>query len=144
MKIQFATTCVWCSLAYINYEIAKRNFELNVRLKDQAFEQIVAPPAAGGGGLAQTANAATQTTNLLSFQGNLIGAMLSLTNGWQTYQTQRLIVYRDIGILPYDEWEAFSELFPAQYHGPIIGHAPAGGAGFTPPPEARTATPESR
>ena len=55
-----------------------------------------------------------------------------------------LIVYRDIGILPYDEWEAFSELFPAQYHGPIIGHAPPGGAGFTPPPEARTATPESR
>ena len=40
-------------VAYINYEIAKRNFELNVRLKDQAFEQIVAPPAAGGGGLAQ-------------------------------------------------------------------------------------------
>ncbi len=56
----------------------------------------------------------------------MIGAMLALTNGWQTYQTNRLIVYRDIGILPYDEWEAFSELFPAQYHGPIIGHAPPG------------------
>ena len=27
--------------------------ELNVRLKDQAFEQIVAPPAAGHAGLAQ-------------------------------------------------------------------------------------------
>ncbi len=113
-------------VAYINYEIAKRNFELNVRLKDQAFEQIVAPPAAGGGGLAQTANAATQTTNLLSFQSAMITAMLALTNGWQIYETQRLIVYRDIGILPYDEWEAFSELFPAQYHGPIIGHAPPG------------------
>ena len=75
-------TYVKVQVAYINYEIAKRNFELNVRLKDQAFEQIIAPPAAGGGGLAQTANAATQTTNLLSFQGNMIGAMLSLTNGW--------------------------------------------------------------
>ena len=53
--------------------------------------------------------------------------MLALTNGWQAYQTARLIVYRDIGILPYDEWEAFSELFPSQYHGPIIGQAPAGG-----------------
>ena len=49
----------------------------------------------------------------------------------------RLTVYRDIGILPYDEWEAFSEIFPAQYHGPIIGHAPARGDRFTPPPEAR-------
>jgi len=130
--------------AYIFYEIAKRQFELNVRLKDQSFEQIIAPPAGGTQNLAQSANAATQTTNLLNFQGNLINFMLALTNGWQTYQTNRLIVYRDIGILPYDEWEAFSELFPSQYHGPIIGHAPAGGAGFTPPPEARTATPESR
>jgi Outer membrane efflux protein len=144
LKIQLRNDLRQVHLAYINYEIAKRNFELNVRLKDQAFEQIVAPPAAGGGGLAQVANAATQTTNLLTFQGNLITAMLSLTNGWALYQTQRLIVYRDIGILPYDEWEAFSELYPAQYHGPIIGTAPAGGAGFTPPPEARAATPESR
>jgi hypothetical protein len=144
LKIQLRNDLRLVHLAYINYEIAKRNFELNVRLKDQSFEQIVAPPAAaGGGGLAQTAQAATQTTNLLSFQANMIGAMLSLTNGWATYQTQRLIVYRDIGILPYDEWEAFSELYPAQYHGPILGHAPAGGTGFTPPPEARTATPES-
>ena len=55
--------------AYIGYEINKRNYELNVRLKDQAFEQIVAPPAGGTQSLAQSANAATQTTNLLSFQG---------------------------------------------------------------------------
>jgi hypothetical protein len=144
LKIQLRNDLRQVHQSYIFYEIAKRNYELNVRLKDQSFEQIVAPPAAGGGGLAQSANAATQTINLLNFQGNVIQAMLSLTNGWQGYQTNRLIVYRDIGILPYDEWEAFSELYPAQYHGPIIGSAPAGGAGFTAPPEARTATPESR
>ena len=34
-------------VSYINYEINKRVFELNVRLKDQSFEQIVAPPAGG-------------------------------------------------------------------------------------------------
>src|SRR4029077_2962954 len=114
------------------------------RLKDQAFEQIVAPPAGGTQALAQSANAATQTNNLLNFQGRLIQSMLSLTNGWQTYETARLIVYRDIGTLPYDEWEAFSELFPSQYHGPIIGQAPAGGAGFTAPPETGEAPPERR
>jgi hypothetical protein len=128
-------------LSYINYEIAKRNFELNVRLKDQAFEAIIAPPAGGTQALAQSANAAAQTINLLNFQRTLITSMLALTNGWQAYQTNRLIVYRDIGNLPYDEWEAFSELFPSQYHGPIIGQAPAGGAGFTPPPAARAAAP---
>jgi len=144
LKIQLRNDLRTVHLAYITYEISKRNFELNVRLKDQSFEQIVAPPAGGTQQLAQSASAATQTTNLLNFQGNLINAQLALTNGWQAYQTARLIVYRDIGILPYDEWEAFSELYPSQYHGPIIGHAPPGGRGFTPPPEARTATPESR
>jgi hypothetical protein len=143
LKIQLRNDLRNVHQAYIFYEIAKRNFELNVRLKDQAFETIIAPPAAGVAGT-QANNAAIQTTNLLNFQGQLVGAMLSLTNGWQNYQTQRLIVYRDIGILPYDEWEAFSELFPAQYHGPIIGHAPAGGAGFTPPAEAGAATVERR
>ena len=144
LKVQLRNDLRNVHTAYINYEIAKRNFELNVRLKDQSFEQIVAPPAGGTQNLAQAANAATQTTNLLNFQGNLVTTMLALTNGWQMYQTNRLIVYRDIGILPYDEWEAFSELYPAQYHGPIIGHAPPGGRGFTAPPGARTATPESR
>jgi hypothetical protein len=144
LKIQLRTDLRSVHQNYINYEIAKRNYELNVRLKDQSFEQIVAPPAGGTQALAQSANAATQTTNLLNFQTQVINAMLALTNGWQAYQTSRLIVYRDIGILPYDEWEAFSELFPSQYHGPIIGQAPAGGTGFTPPAEASAATPERR
>ena len=144
LKIQLRNDLRSVHSAYIAYEIAKRNYELNVRLKDQSFEQIVAPPAGGTQALAQSANAATQTTNLLNFQGNVIAAMLALTNGWQGYETARLFVYRDIGILPYDEWEAFSELFPAQYHGPIIGQAPAGGAGFTPPAETGTPPPEPR
>jgi hypothetical protein len=144
LKIQLRNDLRTVHSAYIGYEIAKRNYELNVRLKDQSFEQIVAPPAGGTQSLAQSANAATQTTNLLNFQGNVITAMLNLTNGWQAYQTARLFIYRDIGILPYDEWEAFSELFPSSYHGPIIGQAPAGGAGFTPPAEASAATPERR
>ncbi len=59
-------------VTYITYDINKRNLILNIRLKDQAFEQIVAPPqAATGQGLAQSANAATQTTNLINFQNTL-------------------------------------------------------------------------
>jgi hypothetical protein len=110
-------------VTYIQYEITKRNLVLNIRLKDQAFEQIVAPPqgAAGTGGLAQTANAATQTSNLIGFQRTLIGSEQGLINAFQSYQAARLTVYRDIGTLPYDEWEAFSELFPAEYRGPSLG-----------------------
>ena len=53
LKIQLRNDLRQVHLSYITYEIDKRNFELNVRLKDQAFEQIVAPPAGGGSGLAQ-------------------------------------------------------------------------------------------
>ena len=34
---------------YLTYEIAKRNFVLQVRQKDQSFEQIVAPPGRAAG-----------------------------------------------------------------------------------------------
>ncbi|MGP0065350.1 MAG: hypothetical protein ACLQGP_17330 [Isosphaeraceae bacterium] len=121
LKIQLRADLRNVHASYIQYEINKRNYELNVRLKDQSFEQIVAPPAGGTQSLAQSANAATQTTNLLSFQGASYRSQLALISQYEGYQTNRLIFYRDIGILPYDEWEAFSELFPSEYHGPIHG-----------------------
>ncbi|MDG3003493.1 TolC family protein [Paludisphaera mucosa] len=109
-------------VAYINYAIAKQQLELNIRLKDQAFEQIVAPPqATTGNSLAQSANAATQTSNLIGFQNGLINSETALLTTWQNFQLARLTLYRDIGTLPYDEWEAFSELFPAEYRGPSLG-----------------------
>jgi len=128
-------------VTYIQYEITKRNLVLNIRLKDQAFEQIVAPPQAQAGtqGLAQSANAATQTTNLIQFQSTLITSEVALINAYQSYQAARLTVYRDIGTLPYDEWEAFSELFPAEYRGPSLGtgtsntRKPAASAASKPP-----------
>ena len=107
---------------YLNYEISRRNFVLVVRQKDQAFEQIIAPPQAGTGqNLAQTANAAAQTSNLISFQRQLYTSQQAVINAYQAYEAARLTVYRDIGTLPYDEWEAFSELFPSEYRGPALG-----------------------
>ncbi|WP_406699491.1 hypothetical protein V5E97_11560 [Singulisphaera sp. Ch08] len=103
---------------YLTYEINRKNFTLAVRLKDQAFEQIIAPPqgaAAGGGGTAQAANAATQTTNLINFQRQLLTQENTLITNWLGYETARLTLYRDLGTLPYDEWEAYRELFPANY-----------------------------
>jgi hypothetical protein len=141
LKVQLRQDLRFVQLWYITYEINKRNYELNVRLKDQAFEQIVAPPQGGaqGQGLAQSANAATQTTNLLNFQRAVYGSQTGLIGAFENYQQYRLIFYRDIGTLPYDEWEAFRELFPAQYNGPIFGHdagrtGPAAGAEAPAPP----------
>src|SRR5690606_15967556 len=110
LKFQIRQDIRSLQVAYINYQIAKRNLVLNIQLKDQAFEQIIAPPAgaAGSSGVAQSANAATQTSNLINFQNQVVGTELDLLTTWQQYQLARLTLYRDLGTLPYDEWEAFS------------------------------------
>jgi hypothetical protein len=95
-------------LSYLSYEISKKNFILAIRQKDQAFEQIIAPPAAAAG----TNQAPLQTTNLIQFQGTLVNNENGLVTFWYNYQSQRLQLYRDLGTLPFDEWEAFYELFP--------------------------------
>ncbi|WP_148592789.1 TolC family protein [Aquisphaera giovannonii] len=131
VKYQLRSDIRAMQVQYIGYEITKRNLILNIQLKDQAFEQIIAPPqggAAGGVGLA--ANAATQTNNLVNFHNNLIRSEQALLSAYQSYQAARLTVYRDIGTLPYDEWEAFSELFPSEYRGPILSQG--GGASARP------------
>lgn len=122
LKLNLRQSVRQMQIAYYQYEISKQQLELQARLKDQAFEQLVAPPAAtSGNNLAATANAATQTQNLLQAQSQLIGQQGTLLSGWRSFQTARLTLYRDIGTLPYDEWEAFSELFPAEYRGPSLG-----------------------
>lgn len=100
---------------YLTYEIAKRNLVLTIRQKDQAFEQIIAPPQqqTGGGGAAQAGLAAAQTTNLINFQSQLLQLENTLINTWLLYETGRLTLLRDLGTLPYDEWEAYRELFSA-------------------------------
>ncbi|GAC1470526.1 MAG: hypothetical protein NVSMB9_15710 [Isosphaeraceae bacterium] len=115
-------------LNYLTFEIAKRNFILAIRLKDQAFEQIVAPPQ--GGAAVSTNQAALQTTNLINFQNQLLNFENSLVTSWYQYQVARLQLYRDLGILPYDEWEAFHELFPAEpiRSGPPTASAAAEGS----------------
>jgi hypothetical protein len=111
---------------YLNYEISRRNFVLVVRQKDQAFEQIIAPPQQPAGGAVspqQSNQAALQTTNLINFQGSLLNLENTLVRSWQQYELQRLQVYRDLGTLPYDEWEAFCELYPSEYTGGAGGGA---------------------
>ncbi len=113
LKYQLRNEIRQMELLYRQYEITKRNLILAIRLKDQAFEQIIAPPTAQAGNQA----AALQTTNLINFQQTVVTAENTLISTWYQYQTQRLQVYRDLGILPFDEWEAFDEIFPPDRSG---------------------------
>jgi hypothetical protein len=112
---------------YLTYEIARRNLVLTIRQKDQAFEQIIAPPA-GAASATQATQAAIQTTNLINFQSQLLARENQLAMNWQTFQLARLTLYRDLGIMPYDEWEAFHELFPTEYVNRDVAAAGAGPA----------------
>jgi hypothetical protein len=139
IKLQVRGDIRGLQITYLTYAIYKRNFVLYARQKDQAFENIIAPPqggqggAAGGGGTGSgnagtNASGAIQTQNLISAQSGLIQIENNLITQWYLYQQARLIVYRDLGNLPYDEWEAFYEIFPSEYRG--VG---AGGRGFASP-----------
>ena len=121
-KLQLRTDVRNLQVNYLNYELTKRNFVLYARQKDQSFENIVAPPQGGGTGTAAgNAGGAIQTQNLIGAQNALIQFENQLVTQWYQYQVNRLILYRDLGTLPYDEWEAFYELFPAQYAGVGVG-----------------------
>ncbi len=113
LKFQLRQEIRQMQLLYQQYLIAERNLVLSVRLKDQAFEQIIAPPQPNAGGN----QAALQTTNLIGFQLSVVGNENNLVALWYQYQLFRLQVYRDLGILPFDEWEAFDEIFPPDRSG---------------------------
>jgi hypothetical protein len=104
-----------------NYEISKANLVLVLRQRDQALQQIIAPPdqGAGAGGFNPNlaANQATQTINFITSVRDVLGLQNNLIQLWVGFQTQRLALYRDLGIMPYDEWEAYYELFPAEATG---------------------------
>ncbi len=141
-KLQLRNDLRSLQVGYLSYQLAKRNFVLYARQKDQAFENIVAPPQGGGaaaggatgaGNAGTNASAAVQTQNLTQAQNALINIENSLVTTWYGYQSSRMILYRDLGTLPYDEWEAFYELFPSEYRG--LG---AGGRGYASPIDAPT------
>jgi hypothetical protein len=93
------------------YEINKTALLLALRNRDQTLQNIIAPPAEGGGGAGTSQ--ATQTINFITSITQILGQQNSVVQGWVQYQTGRLAFYRDLGILPYDEWEAYYEFFPS-------------------------------
>ena len=134
IKFQLRMEIRQMQLLYTQYLVAEKNLILSVRTKDQSFEQIVAPPQPN-----VTSQGAVQTNNLIQAQGNVISQENNLVSFWYNYQLQRLQVYRDLGILPFDEWEAFDEIFPPNRYnrGADADTAGVGGGGPAQPGAAR-------
>ncbi|HWE37527.1 MAG TPA: hypothetical protein VG406_13240 [Isosphaeraceae bacterium] len=127
-----------------SYDNFKKRYVLTIRAKDQTVEQLVAPAQVAAAGASN--NAATQTINLTNFQATILNLQNTLIQTWVFYLTQRITLFRDLGIMPLDEWEAFHELIPPKFG--TAGAAPVGAPGPRPAaggaPGAAAARPPGR
>jgi hypothetical protein len=139
LKFQIRSEIRNLQLQAQTYEINKRSFILSIRQKDQAQEQLIAPPAGAGGG--QQSQAAVQTQNVIQAQGNVIRSQNALLQIWVNYVTQRMVIYRDLGIVPFDEWEAYYELFPYATRSPSADSDAEPAAGMGPAPATASHAP---
>jgi hypothetical protein len=78
---------------------------------DQPFEQIINPPGGGTSPLAQSANVATQTFGVLQAQSRLYRGRAQLVAQWLDFKQPCLELYRELGSMPYGNWDAFHRSF---------------------------------
>src|SRR5262249_52237139 len=85
-----------------DYEDARRGCELAVRLRDQAVERLFVP-------LTREA-ASPRTPAIRGLVDDLVrirDAEDHLATLWTSFRAERLALYRDLGALPHDNWDAF-------------------------------------
>jgi hypothetical protein len=104
--------------AHRAYQTEKRRYELANRLISEAVTQFVAPPAGGTQVLAQAAGAVVKTEEMRAQSVQIQRAEDRLVGLWASFKGERLALYRDLGILPYDDWTSFYGDLAAQL-GPI-------------------------
>jgi hypothetical protein len=93
------------------YEEAKRGYALAVRMKDQAFERLLAPPSDG------SQERSTLLEQFLEQVASVSTCEDQLAELWAAFRAERLALFRDIGMLPYDDWNAFFADLTAQQAG---------------------------
>lgn len=89
-----------------SYESQRRKYELDIRLLDQGLEQAAAPPP-GGGAIARPTRFVSGIVGLLSFETSQRSAEDRLVTTWTSFQAERLALYGELGILPYNDWKSF-------------------------------------
>jgi hypothetical protein len=114
LELRIRTLARRLILTHRNYEVQRKGVEVAVREVDQRFEQLINPPGGGTSALAQSANAATQVSGLLPAQGRLYRGRAELVAQWLQFKEQSLELYRELGTMPYDNWQAFHRSFFAE------------------------------
>jgi hypothetical protein len=109
------------------YEGEKESYELAILLKDQAFERLVAPTPG------VSAPRSPVLDGLVEYVDRILKTEDRLVALWTSFRAERLALYRELGTVPFDDWNAFYADLSA---GPIVGgeapgapaHAPQSGA----------------
>jgi hypothetical protein len=98
-------------LTHKNYEVQRSGLELALRDVTQRFDQLINGPPVATSALAQSVNATFQSVGVLQVQNHLYRGRADLVSQWLQFKEQSLELYRELGILPYDNWEAFYRSF---------------------------------
>ena len=98
------------------FEIARLNVRLAAMQLDQAIERSTAPSTTGTSGGSGGGNSGL---NLLQALNSVLSAQNNLIQIWADYETNRLNIHRDMGIMQIDEqgvWidDYYQSRFPAQ------------------------------
>ena len=101
------------------YRLRLRSLVLAVRLKDHAFERVIAPSPAGA-----YLTRSPLLKDLVDQEAEIVRLQNNLLALWAAFQGGRLELYRDLGTLPYDDWKSFSESLSAPRCAPSAGPTP--------------------
>jgi hypothetical protein len=120
------------------YQHEKRRYELATILRDQAFERLVAPPPP------VITSRSSLLKGVIEQQSQIVEAQDRLVALWTSFRAERLALYHDLGVLPYQDWKSFyadlsaapavaAPEVPAVQPNPSAGDAPQPPAPPTPP-----------
>ena len=112
-------------LVHKNYETARKGQELSLRYADQCFEQLIAPPLGGNSQLTRSMNVSHQVPRVLKAQFRLYEGRELVVSQWLEFKEKSSSLYRELGIMPYEDWEAFYRSFKPGAGGTDSPAAPA-------------------
>ncbi len=93
--------------AHKGYDVDRAQLEVAARYLDQTFDQVVSPPLPGTPAALHSARSATQATNVIGAASRLYDARNALVTQWFQCKDVELRLYRELGVLPFNNWESF-------------------------------------
>jgi hypothetical protein len=116
------------------YQAEKQRYEQAIRVGDQAFERLVSPPPP------VPSSRSSLVKDVLEQQSQVTEIENRLATLWTSFRADRLALYHDLGVLPYNDWKSlFADLVAvpavAAPSGPAAHPRPTAGDPLQPLPQ---------